>query len=144
MIEEDIDNIYPDCMQVEETTSPPFKVAHYLDLNLEIVHGNIITSIYDKRRDFSFEIYNMPSFRSNIPKYIIDNVIKSQLNRYLQICSSSESFVFNSSLLHDKLRKNGYATWFLKKKFALFNKTHYLIMVEKFGETFTHHPFPFL
>ncbi|CAG0883583.1 unnamed protein product [Darwinula stevensoni] len=33
--------------RVEETTSPPFNVAQYLDLNLEIAHANIITSIHD-------------------------------------------------------------------------------------------------
>ena len=36
IIEEDISKMNPDCMQVEETTSLPSEIAHYLDLNLAI------------------------------------------------------------------------------------------------------------
>lgn len=131
-IDLDINSIYPECMEVEETTYPPYLQAHYLDLNLKIANSQILTKIYDKRRDFFFNILKLPMFRSNIPSHIIKNVIKSQLSRYLQICDLRDDFIFNSDLLHKTLIKNGYPTWMIRKNFKLFNKTHYLPILNKY------------
>jgi hypothetical protein len=105
-----------------------------LDLNLSISNSQILTSIYDKRRDYFFKILNMPMYRSNIPSHIIKNVIKSQLNGYMQICDLKDDFIFNSDLLHKTLSYNGYPGWMLSKNFKLFNKTHYLPISNKYGE----------
>jgi len=131
---ENIDTIYPVELEAEETTNPPFDVAHYLDLNLKILDSKFIASIYDKRRDFSFSILNLPMHRSNIPSYIIRNVIKSQLTRYLTICDTEGDFVFNCTLLYEKLKRNSYPRWKLKQEFSLFSKTHYLPVLNKYGK----------
>ena len=38
----------------------------FFDINTEIVGRLFIHNIYDKRRDFNYDILGLPSFRSNI------------------------------------------------------------------------------
>jgi hypothetical protein len=123
-VQEEIGNIYPDCMELEETVMSPFKIAHYLDLNIIVndLEKCFITSIYDKRRDFEFEFLSLPNAESNIPSHIIKNVITGQLKRFATICSEGDGFLFNSWLLHQRLLANGYQEDFLIKLFKLFSQ----------------------
>ena len=56
-------------------------------------------TVYDKRRDFCFEVISMPFKSSNQPAQIGLNVFFSQLLRFARICTSREELLFNVGLL---------------------------------------------
>ena len=59
--------MYPAELEIKDTTESTTS-ASYLDLLLSIGRdGQLHTSIYDKRDDFSFHITNFPFLSSNIP-----------------------------------------------------------------------------
>ena len=54
--------IYPDELEMKDTTESD-KSAPYLDILLNIdSSGRLTTSLYDKRDDFDFTIFNFPFF----------------------------------------------------------------------------------
>ena len=60
-----LDTIYPSELEIKET-SESLHFVNFLDLHLEIVGDQLITSLYDKRDDFNFRIVNFPFLGSNI------------------------------------------------------------------------------
>ena len=59
--------MYPAELEIKDTTESNTS-ASYLDLLLSIEsHGQLRTSLYDKRDDFNFHITNFPFLSSNIP-----------------------------------------------------------------------------
>ena len=68
----------------------------------------LISSVYDKRDNFSFEIVNYPYIDSCIPKRCALGVYISQLIRYARISSKFEDFKSKSVSLVNKLRNQGY------------------------------------
>jgi len=124
VIEKELCNIYPECLELQSTVDPPYCKAHYLDVEIEICNeglgGIFATTIYDKRRDFNFQYLCLPTARSNIPRHIIKNVILSQLKRYYLICSRLQGFKTNSKILYCRLQQNGYVSLFIFKFFQEF------------------------
>ena len=95
--------------------------ASYLDLLLSIWRdGQLLTSIYDKRDDFNFNITNFPFLSSNIPSSPAYGVFFSQLIRYARTCSSYECFILRARRLSSKLLKQGYLMERLKSSFRKF------------------------
>jgi hypothetical protein len=74
--------IYPDELEINDTTESD-KSASYLDILLSIdSNGRLTTSLSDKRDDFEFAIVNFPFLCSNIPLSPTYGVYFSQLIRY--------------------------------------------------------------
>ena len=73
----DINSIYPRELIISNTNSEPHKKCSFLDISIEIVNGVFVHKIYDKRRDFNFDILGLPSFNSNIPVKMIYGVLCS-------------------------------------------------------------------
>ena len=69
------------------TIVDPFKKHSFPDLGIEINDGKFTSEVYDKRRDFNFEILGLPAFTSNIPAKLTYNVLCSQMLRYAKMCS---------------------------------------------------------
>ena len=68
------------------------KEVAYLDLKLKSEDDVLVSSVYDKRDNFSFEIVNYPFIDSCIPKKYALGVFSSQLIRYARICSKFADF----------------------------------------------------
>ena len=66
--------MYPTDLEIKDTTESNTS-ASYVDLLLSIESdGQLRTSLYDKRDDFSFHIENFPFLSSNIPSSLIYGV----------------------------------------------------------------------
>ena len=131
----DINSIYPRELLITNTNVAPHKKCSFLDISIEIVDGRFIHKIYDKRRDFNFEILGLPSYRSNIPVKTIYAVMCSQFCRFAFVCKYREDFIFNCKLVISKLQHNGCPISLLRKYVRKFFYTKKLTVM-KFGQNF--------
>ena len=111
---DDIDPIYPSYLQLSQTSASTTEVG-YLGIQISLHRNHINTSIYDKRREFSFKVNQYPYFHSTIPQHIVKGVLNGQLTRYGRLCSQSRHFAYNAARLILTLNNNGYNITFLKK-----------------------------
>ena len=85
------DGIYP--KELTLTKSNKSKVhTPFLDLDITIENGNLITKIYDKRDDFSFPIVNFPFLDGGIPLASSYGIYILQLVRFAPVCSNVSDF----------------------------------------------------
>ena len=111
----DINAIYPRALEVSSTNELPHKSCSFLDLDVNISEDKFVTKVYDKRRDFNFEILGLPAFSSNIPSNLTYNVLCSQMCRYARICSFGHDFISNCQLLVNKMLSNEVPSYLIKK-----------------------------
>ena len=112
--------MYPAELEIKDTTESNTS-ASYLDLLLSIGrHGQLRTSLYDKRDDFNFHITNVPFLSSNIPSSPAYGVFISQLIRYARACSSYECFILRAVRLSNKLLGQGYLKERIKSSLSKF------------------------
>ena len=67
-------------------------VASFLDLDLSIENGIIISKIYDTRDDFNFDIINFPNLEGYVSRATSFGVSVSQLIHFARSCSKVEEF----------------------------------------------------
>lgn len=84
-----IKDIYPQELVLnkenrEDTTSS------FLDLSLQVKEGKIVTTLFDKRDEFSFSIVRLPYLSSNIPQKMFYSSIGAELLRICRVSSSIE------------------------------------------------------
>ena len=101
------DNIYPNELILNKENVSDDK-ASFLDMQIEIKDKKFVTKLYDKRKDFNFDIVNFPYLCGNIPKKQSYGVFTSQMIRYSRVCSKYENFVEECRSLVRKLLKQGY------------------------------------
>ena len=112
--------MYPAELEIKDTTESNTS-ASYLDLLMSIESdGQLRTSLYDKRDDFTFHITNFPFLSSNIPSSPPYGVFISQLIRYARACSSYECFILRAARLSSKLLGQGYVMERLKSSLRKF------------------------
>ena len=113
--------IYPPEMVVNCMNISPRK-CHYLDLCISIYKGKFCVSLYDKRKDFSFDVISYPFIDGNIPNALSYGVFMSQLVRFVNINSSLKGFICDVTGLVRKLVCQGFDLATLCKKFVRFYK----------------------
>ena len=86
-----MEEIYP--KELSLTSDDAVLKAHYLDLDLDIVHDKIEYNIFDKRDAFGFSIVNCPDLSGNIPNTQSYGVFVSQLIRYARCCQHLKDFI---------------------------------------------------
>ena len=91
-----------------------------LDLNVVINEKYIETDLYDKRRDFEFDIVQFPDLHGCVPSKPAYGLVVSQLLRYYKICSSDIGFIKNTVLLLSNLMKKGFQQRHLLRKVEQF------------------------
>ena len=84
-------------------------------MDIRIDDGCFVSRIYDKKRDFNFDILGLPSFNSNVPINMTYGVMCSQFCRFALVCQHVEDFIFNCQLFINKLQENGYPIHILRK-----------------------------
>ena len=77
--------------------------ANVLDLNISKSDKHFDVKVYDKRDDFKFEVSNFTFISSNISKKCCYGTFKSQVIRYLRICTRLDTFISRCKILHDSL-----------------------------------------
>ena len=128
-----ISAIYPSELELKDTSKSSTEVC-YLHTNIKT--GDVTTpfciSIYNKRDDFAFQIFNFPHMDSNNPANPAYGVYISQLVRYARICMSKADFINRLRGLSLCLRRQGFETNWLQNLFNKFINRHGFI-VEKYG-----------
>ena len=111
----DIRAIYPRFLEIKNTNNDPYKTCSFLDIDIKVTDNKFLTKVYDKRRDYNFEILGLPAFLSNIPYNMTYGVICSQFSRFANICMVEQDFINNCQLVINKTLSNGFPSWLLKK-----------------------------
>ena len=83
--------MYPKELVLNKTGTDDLKTP-ILDLDIKIVHGEIQTSVYDKREDFGFCIVNFPWLDGDIPRLPSYGINISQLIRFARACTHISDF----------------------------------------------------
>ena len=135
--DKEIPNIYPKELLLKRTTEEHNRLS-YLDLQITIDNRKYITTLYDKRDAFGFDIVNLPYLDSNIPVRSAYGVYTSQLVRIGRICEDFTSFVDRHRLLTARLIKQGFSYSKLFITFIKFTKKHSQIFI-KLGGTLRQH-----
>ena len=111
----DVNAIYPRFLEISNTNVDNHNKGTFLDVDIKLSNNRFLTKVYDKRREFEFDILGLPAFASNIPNNMSYGIICSQFCRFANICMKREDFLFNCQLVIDKIKHNGFPTWLLKK-----------------------------
>jgi hypothetical protein len=98
-------DIYPSSLPLN-FAPPDNGHIQYLDLAIDL-NTNAI-SVYDKRRDFDFEVLRLPEKSSNQPMTVGLNCFYSQLIRIARIVNNREDFLFNFCLLVTTMKQRGF------------------------------------
>ena len=104
-----IKDIYPKELKLVKSNSDSCHTP-FLDLDITIENGSLITKIYDKRDDFDFPIVHFPFLDGDIPLAPSYGIYISQLVRFCRICTNMTKVSdFNERNLHltEKLLKQG-------------------------------------
>ena len=104
----------------------------FLDRNLSIKNGVIISSIYDKRDAFGYPIVNFPTLSGNIPESSSYGVFIGEAVRYARACTYLESFETRMKKLVCKLKKQFFKITKLRKTWRKFCESH-LLLIQKYG-----------
>ena len=91
-------------------------ISAFLDLNLSVNNDTISTKIYDKRDGFDFEIVNFPFLDGDVP--LCPEL--SQPIRFARTSSHVSDFNSHNTFLPDKLLRQGYRYYKLRKAFSQF------------------------
>ena len=117
-------NIYPSQLILNKEKKSNNHTT-FLDINITIKNTQIITNLYDKRDDFSFNINSFPFLASNIHNKRTHGVLISQLIRFSKVCSLSKDFITISNNLIHKLINQGFNYRLLRKKVSMFYDKYY-------------------
>ena len=120
--------IYP--QELSLTSDDAILTTNYLDLRLEIKHDKIHTCLFDKRDAFGFNIVNFPNLSGNIPQKESYGVFVSQLIRYARCCDAFTDFETRTSVLVNRLLKQGFKITKLKNTFSKFAETYYELLIK--------------
>ena len=91
--------------------------ASFLDLDIEIKDKKFDIGLYDKRKDYNFNIVNFPFLHGNVPLRQSYGVFTSQVIRYLRICTHFDNFIQETRTLIQKLSRQGFRLSNLEKHF---------------------------
>ena len=102
-------NIYGTVLLLNKENVEPLN-ANVLDLTISIDQSNktMDCKLYDKRRDYSFKISNMPDLTGNIPTRNSYGVVTGELLRYAKINTRFDNFQYNAIKLMTLLISQGY------------------------------------
>ena len=89
------------------------------------ISDDIVSTIYDKRDDFDFEIVNFPFLDGDVPRSTSYAFYISQLIRFSRASSHVADFNTRNKFLTQKLLKQGHRYHKLRKTFSKFYKQYY-------------------
>ena len=82
-------DIYPDELTLECTNDDKLR-SSFLDLDIFVNREGFVTKLYDKRRDFSFNVVTFANLKSKIPD---SQAYGSFIGELYRICKSSTNFI---------------------------------------------------
>ena len=110
--------IYDKELKLEETYAGNY--CCFLDLDIKLQNGIIITTVYNKTDAFPFKVNKFGYPDSKVSVYIHDNTITGQLIRYARICNNTDDFASRAKELFACYISRSFPTTFLIKNFYKF------------------------
>ena len=104
--------------------------ASFLDLSIRIQNGKFITSLFDKRDNFPFNIVRMPFSSSNMPSKIFYSSIGAEILRIARTTTKTDDFINSGKMILQRMVKQGADSSRTKKTLC---KT-----IDKYNKTFSH------
>ena len=92
---EELCSCYPDFLSLEPTTLPDNSV-NFLGMNLSFTESGLHIKVYDKRKDFPFQVVRFPNLLSAIPQHQPYGVFIGLLHRFYRICNHPKDFLISS------------------------------------------------
>jgi len=127
-------DMYPAELELTHENSKNDKSASYLDLQLDVLNGEIVTSLYDKRDDFPFKIVNFPDLSGNIPQDGSYGVFIAQTLRYAKACAKYTDFITRTLMLKTQLIKQNFHAKVLDRKLHKWHtRSDKAAVMDKFG-----------
>ena len=114
-----LNEIYPNEMVVNGTNISTRK-CNYLDMTISIFQGKFRVTLYDKRKDYYFNVISYPFLDGNIPNNLSYGVFISPLVGFAKINTIVNGFYSNMDDLITKLVCQGFNLAALRKKFIKF------------------------
>ena len=108
--------IYPIELELKHENSDNDQQASYLDLNIQVINRELVTSLYDKRDDFPFKIVNFPDLSGNVPHASSYGVFIAQSLRYGKACHKYNDFIERTHTLKNQLVRQHFDEKHLIKK----------------------------
>ena len=109
-----VNNIYPKELEIVDNNPSNNNKATFLDLEIEVSNGKFSTKLYDKRKDFPFNVIRMPNLRSNVPnKY---GIFVGELYRIAKSSSKLKDFISEVKCLLKQLLKQNFSKLLLIRK----------------------------
>lgn len=99
--------IYPASLTLNKTNITS-NAATFLDIDIRISDFKISTNVYDKRRDFNFQVNVFPSIDSSVSTKMCYNVFCNEVKRYTSICTNLTDAQYNTKRLILYLLPKGY------------------------------------
>ena len=112
-----VSQVYPSELQLDKANTSDTKAA-LIDLYLSISHDIVSTKINDKRDDFDFEIVNFPFLDCDVPRSTSYVINISKIIHFSRASSYVADFNTRNKLLTQKLLKQGYRYYKLRKTFS--------------------------
>ena len=103
LMNEHMSDIYPKELELKHENSQNDQHTTYLDLEINVVNNEIVTSLYDKRDDFPFTVVNFPDLSGNIPQDASYGVFIAQTLRYARACAMYNDFLSRTHRLRAQL-----------------------------------------
>ena len=97
--------MYPAELELKHENRKNDKSASYLDLHLDVLNGEVITPLHDKRDDFPFKIVNFPDLSGNIPQDGLYGVFTAQTLRYAKACAKYTELITRTLMLKHTTHK---------------------------------------
>lgn len=129
--EEHIPKIYPPSLILNKENESDVQ-ATFLDIAIQVRDRKYVTSVYDKRDDFTFAINHFCTTDANVSFSRATNVFISQLVRAGRICSEKTGFLKKIKLTVLALEAKQHPVWKLRKLASKF-RTRYPDLWSKFG-----------
>ena len=133
-----MNEIYPVELELKHENSKNDQQTSYLDLDIAVVNKELVTSLYDKRDDFSFKIVNFPDLSGNIPQASSYGVFIAQTLRYARACCKYTDFLERTRTLKAQLvRQHFNEKKMLKKLKRWTEKSTHGMVLQKYGHDAT-------
>ena len=102
-----INRIYPDSLKMVISGSGN-KNINYLDSNINISHEELKISLYNKTKEFNFDVVSFTFPHSNILNELGYSIFYTQVLRYGHISSSIDIFILSLKELYSTMISRGY------------------------------------
>ena len=117
------EEIYPTDLEIIDTNPTDTMESTFLDMQINVSNGTFHTKLYDKRRDFSFNVVSFPNLISNVPSKQSYGIFVGELFRLCKSSSKLDDFIVEVKALISKLIKQKFDKNTLYQRLGCFLKS---------------------